>query len=285
VGLRTGRDRDAFQDPRTFTGWADGAPFDTLAYGLIPRPRPDLGDRLNSDPTTVPPADSLPSFEDRFSAAYSPAPTAIGDGRGIGSLLDIAATYAGGGGVGTSPTIVPPAFFGPSIPFASRPSGSLTAPGGSSLLDPAPMDLGAPGSFSTGGRFVPRSLPPQPLYPTGSLVPVSNVRVQERQGSLDDRSGNRGLSVEDADRYRSSVLRELQRYRQLAASGVAATPSSATSNLGIPQASSAVGNEAGGPWGGVLKWIAPASLDRVRCSRNCNLAGSMARDQHNFCVD
>jgi hypothetical protein len=128
------------------------------------------------------------------------------------------------------------------------------------------MNPVAPGPFSTGGRFVPRSSSPQPLYPTGALLPASNVRMQDRQGSLDDRSGNRGLPVEDADRYRSPVLRELQRYRQLAASGVAAAPSSAASDLGIPHASSAVGNGAGGPWGGVLKWIGNSLISSAEAS-------------------
>jgi len=114
---------------------------------------------------------------------------------------------------------------------------------------------------------VPRSLPQQPLYPTGSLVPTSNGRAYDRQGSLDDRSGNRGLPVEDADRYRSPVLRELQRYRQLATSGVAAAPSSAASNPGGPLASSAVGNEAGGPWGGVLKWIGNGLIGSAEVSQ------------------
>jgi hypothetical protein len=198
----------------------------------------------------APPADSSPSFNDRYSAVHPRAPTANGDGKGIGGPPDIATTYGGGGGVSTSRPIGAPDFVGPSIPFVSTPAGSLVAPEGSSLLDSAPMNPEALGPFSTGGRFVPRSLPPQPLHPTGSLVPASNRWIQDRQGSLDDRSGNWSSSpAEDADRFRSPVLRELQKYRQLAASG------GAVSNLGIPHALSSVGGGTGDVTGGVLKWI------------------------------
>jgi hypothetical protein len=206
--------------------------------------------------TAAPPADSSPSFNDRFSAAHSPAATPIGDGKGIGRLPDIAATYAGGGGVGAPPPVAAPNFVGPGIPFVSTPAGSLVARDGSALLDSAPMSPGTSGLFSTGGRFVPRSLPPQPLYPIGSLVPASNVHMQDRQGLLDDRFGYGSSSpVEDTDRFRSPVLRELQKYRRSAAFDVAAVPSSAAANLGIPHALSAVDNGAEGAPGGVLKWI------------------------------
>lgn len=116
------------------------------------------------------------------------------------------------------------------------------------------MDPGASNPFSTGGRFVPRSSPPQTLYPTGALVPTSIGRVYGRQSSLDDRSryGN-SLLTDDTDRVRSPVLRELQKYRQLADSGVAAAPSSATLNVGLPRARMSSGAE--GVTGGVLKWI------------------------------
>jgi hypothetical protein len=175
---------------------------------------------------------------------------AVGDGKGIGSLLDIAATYAG---VSRSRAMRAP---GPSESIVSTPADALAAPGASSLLDPIPMDPGAPGSFSTGGRFVPRSAPPQPLYPTGPLIPASSARMRDRQGALDDRSGNRGASpAQDADRFRSPVLRELQRYRQLAAADVAAVPSSAAPDPGIPRAPVSVGSRAGDVMGGVFKWI------------------------------
>jgi hypothetical protein len=118
------------------------------------------------------------------------------------------------------------------------------------------MDPGTPGPFSTGGRFVPRSSPPQPLYPTGSLTPAPRARMHDRQGALDDRSGNWSSSpTDDTDRFRSPVLRELQRYRQLAASGVSAEPSSAAPNLGIPRAPSGVGSGAGDGMGSDFKWI------------------------------
>jgi len=207
-----------------------------------------------------------PSFDDRF--FYPPAPTAIRDGRDTDGLPDPAATRASPSDrSGNSPAADRPDHLGPSIPFVSRPNGSLVAPGGSSLLDPTPMDPGAPGPFSTGGRFVPRSAPPQPLYPTGPLVPASSARMQDRQGSLDDRSGNWNSSpAEDADRFRSPVLRELQKYRQLAASGVAAAPSSAASNLGIPRAPSSVGSGTGDVMGGVLKWIGNGLIPSAEAS-------------------
>jgi hypothetical protein len=134
-----------------------------------------------------------------------------------------------------------------------RSAGSLVAPEGSPFLDSTPMDPGAPGPFSTGGRFVPRSPSSQPLYPTGPLVPASRGRMRDRRGSLDDR---RSVSpADDAERFRSPVLRELQSYRQLAAAGVAAAPSSAAPDLGIPRAPSGAGGGTGDGMGGVFKWI------------------------------
>jgi hypothetical protein len=222
--------------------------------------------------TPAPPADSSPSFDDRYSAVYSPATMPIGDGKGIGRLPDIAATYDRDAGVGTSPPVRAPNLVGPSIPFVSRPNGSLVAPEGSSLLDPTPTDPGTPGPFSTGGRFVPRASPPQPLYPTGPLVPASSARMQDRQGSLDDRSGNWSSSpAEDAGRFRSPVLRELQRYRQLAASGVAAAPSSAASNLGAPRSSIGVDSETGDVMGGVFKWIENGLIPSAEASPSKSL--------------
>ena len=208
-----------------------------------------------------------PSFDDRFSAIYPPASSAIRDGRDTGGLPDTAATYDRDVDVGTSPPVRAPNIVGPSIPFVSRPNSSLVAPEGSSLLDPTPMDPGTPGPFSTGGRFVPRASPPQPLYPTGPLVPASSVRMQDRQGALDDRSGNwSSPPADDADRFRSPVLRELQRYRQLAASGVAAAPSSAASSLGIPRAPSGAGSGAGDVMGGVFKWIGNGLIPSAEAS-------------------
>jgi len=81
-------------------------------------------------------------------------------------------------------------------------------------------------------------------------------------------SGNRGLLAEDADKYRSPVLRELQRYRQLAASGVAAASSSAASHPGIPPASGAAGNGTAGPSGGVLKWIGNGLIGSAEASQS-----------------
>ena len=157
-------------------------------------------------------------------------------------------------------------FVGPGIPFVSTPAGSLVAPKGSPLLDP-PMAPGARAPFSTGGRFLPRSPPPQPLYPTGVLVPAANRRMQDRQGLLDGRSENWSSSpAEDADRFRSPVLRELQKYRQFAASGVAAAPLFAVLDLGIAHAASAVGNGAGRPSGGVLKWIGDGLIPPAEAS-------------------
>jgi hypothetical protein len=158
-------------------------------------------------------------------------------------------------------------FVGPGIPFVSTPAGSLVAPEGSALLDSAPMNPAAPGRFSTGGRFVPRSSSPQPLYPTGALVPTSNGRVYDRQGLLDDRSGYGNSSpADDTGRFRSPVLRELQKYRQLAASAVDTAPSSAASNLGIPRGLSSVGSGAGDIMGGVFKWIGNGLIPSVEAS-------------------
>ena len=176
--------------------------------------------------------------------------------------------YVGGGGVSNLPPMLPPNFVGPNIPFVSTPSGSLAAPGGTSFPDPTPMDPRTPRPFSTGGRVVPRSLPPGPLYPTGALVPASNVRVRDRQGSLDDRTGNPGLPAEDADRFRSPV-----------ASGVAAPPSIAASNPESPLASSADGSGAASPPGGVLKWIGGGVLGSAEASQPNLLAqGGAAAD-------
>jgi hypothetical protein len=160
-----------------------------------------------------------------------------------------------------------PAFLGPSIPFVSTPAGSLAAPGGSTRFDPTPMDPGASGPFSTGGRFVPRSSSSQPLYPTGALVPTSNGRVYDRQGLLDDRSGYGNSSpADETNRFRSPVLRELQKYRQLAASGVAAAPPSTAPNLGIPRALSSVGSGAGDVMGGVFRWIGSGLIPPAEAS-------------------
>ena len=163
--------------------------------------------------------------------------------------------YADGGGASNLPPMTLPAFVGPSIPFVSRPNGSLVAPEESSLLDPKLMAPGVSGPFSTGGRFVPRSSSPQPLYPTGALLPTSNGRGYVRQGLLDDRSryGN-SSPADDTDRVRSPVLRELQKYRQLAASADDTAPSSAASNLGGSRSSIGVDSEAGAASGGFLKW-------------------------------
>ena len=182
----------------------------------------------------------------------------------------ISPTNAGSGGVGTSPPVGTPAFIGPGIPFVSAPAGSLAARDGSALLDSAPMNPATPGPFSTSGRFVPRSLPSQPLYPIGELVPASNGRAHDRQGLLDDRSGYGSSSPADADRFRSRVLRELQKYRQLAASGVAMAPSSASSNRAIPHASS--GNGAEGASGGILKWIGNGLISSAEASPSKLLA-------------
>ena len=219
------------------------------------------------------PATPAVPFVDRFEKwGTSPRGVVSQPGPGDPASLDQrfgnwASTYAGGRSASNLPPMVPPGYVGPGMPFVSAPAGSLVAPGGSSLIDPAPMNPGTPGPFSTGGRFVPRSPPPQPLYPAGALVPASNGRLQDRQASLDDRSGNRGLRMEDADSYRSPVLRELQRYRQLAASGIAAAASSTASNPGIPLASSAAGNGAGDPWGGVLKLMGSGLINSAAASQ------------------
>lgn len=165
------------------------------------------------------------------------------------------------------PPMTLPAFVGPSIPFVSRPNGSLVAPEESSLLDPTPMAPGVSGPFSTGGRFVPRSSSPQPLYPTGALVPTSNGRGYDRQGLLDDRSRYANSSpADDTDRVRSPVLRELQKYRQLAASAVDSAPSSAASNLGSSRGSIGVDSEAGAASGGFLKWIGNGLVSSTEAS-------------------
>jgi murein DD-endopeptidase MepM/ murein hydrolase activator NlpD len=219
------------------------------------------GARTGKTPATLSPGQGN-SFSDRFERwGSSPVATAPSvTPHDPASFDQRSGTWgsapAGGVGVGKQPPVATLDSLGPGIPFVSRPNRSLVAPGGSALLDPTPMDPGAPGPFSTGGRFVPRLSPPQPLYPTGPLVPAPSARMQDRQGLLDDRSGNWSSSpAEDADRFRSPVLRELQKYRQLAASGVAAAPSSAASNLGTPTAPSGVGSGAGDVMGGVLKWI------------------------------
>ncbi len=198
--------------------------------------------------------EAAPSFDDRYSAAYPRATTPTGDA--IGRSRDVATTHDRDAGVGRSPSESASTFFGPSIPFASQPSGSMVAPGGpSSLLDPTPMDRGEPGPFSTGGRLVPRASPFRPLYPTGALVPASNSRTRDRQGSLEDRSGSRSfLPTEDADRLRSPVLRELQRYRRLDSASDAAASSTAP-NIGIARASSGADSGAARVTGGIFKWI------------------------------
>jgi len=214
------------------------------------------------------------SFGDRFER-WGSSPTAIAPMPAPDNPASLdqrfgswGSTYAGNAGVGNSPSVAPPDFVGPSKPFVSRPNGSLAAPDGSAPLYPAPMNLGAPGPFSTGGRFVPRSLPPQPLYPIGSLVPASNGRAQDRQGLLDDQPGYGNSSpAEEADRFRSPVLRELQKYRQLAASGVATAPSSAASYLGLPHASGSVSSGTGGVTGGVLKWIENGLIGSAEASQ------------------
>jgi len=187
--------------------------------------------------------------------------------------------YAGGGGASNLPPMTLPAFVGPSIPFVSRPNGSLVAPEESSLLDPTPMAPGVSGPFSTGGRFVPRSSSPQPLYPTGALVPTSNGRGYDRQGLLDDRSRYANSSpADDTDRVRSPVLRELQKYRQLAASAVDSAPSSAASNLGSSRGSIGVDSEAGAASGGFLKWIGNGLVSSTEASPSKLVvqSGSMA---------
>jgi murein DD-endopeptidase MepM/ murein hydrolase activator NlpD len=122
----------------------------------LPRLRPDLGDRQDGNrvgaPPIATPADASPSFDDRFSAVYPFAAAGIGNGRSIGS-----------DGFGSS-----------NIPLISRPTGSLTGLGGSSLLDPVPMNSGKAWPFSTGGQFVPDSVSSRPLYPAASFVSPSS---------------------------------------------------------------------------------------------------------------
>ena len=259
----------------------DAAPWTTPSAGF-----PDFAPSVTRVPigsSYEPSGQALPSpasangpnlFDDRIRKwgsapiGIAPMPALDGPASFDSRFGNWGSTYAGGdGGRNLPPPMVPPAFVGPGIPFVSTPAGSLATPGGSSLLDSAPMDPEAPGSFSNGGRFVPRSSSPRPLYPTGALTPASNGRVQDRQGSLDDHSGNLSSSlVEETDRYRSPALRELQRHSQLAASGAAAAPSSAAFNPGIPLASSA-GSGTGASWGGVLKWIGNGLIGSAEASQ------------------
>jgi hypothetical protein len=90
--------------------------------------------------------------------------------------------------VGAASTMAGANPVGQSIPFVSMPAGSPVGAERSGLLDSAPMDPTTPGPFSTGGRFMPRSSPPRPLYPTGPLIPTSSGRVPDRHGPPGGRS-------------------------------------------------------------------------------------------------
>ena len=221
-----------------------------------------------------PPLNRQNSFNDRFErwgfapTTIAPMPTPDDPASLDQRFGNWGSRYAGSAAIGNSPSMAPPDFLRSGMPFVSRPNGSLAAPGGSSLLDPAPMNPGASGPFSSGGGFVPRSLPPQPLYPIGSLVPASNGRAHDRQGLLDDQPGyGNSAPAEEADRFRSPVLRELQKYRQLAASGVATASSSAASYPGLPYASGSVGSGTGGVTGGVSKWIGNGLIGAAEASQ------------------
>lgn len=190
------------------------------------------------------------SFVNRFgrwgtSPAGGTPPSASDDTASLDQRFENwSTTYANGEGATNLPPVAASRFVGPNFPFVSRPNGSLAASGGSSLLDPAPMDI-RPGLFSTGGEFVEHSSPTRPLYPVGSFVPQSIRRTNDRRGLLDDRAGGSRLLTEGADGIRSPVLRELETYRQLAAATVDVAPLSGASSPGSLRVSNGVDREIG----------------------------------------